>query len=477
MKKIDKLILKAYLGPFLATLGILQFIFVLQHLWKYLDDIVGKGIEFWVILKMLYYTFFVSVPLALPLTVILASIMSIGNISEHNELTALKSSGVSFLRVLKPLWITSMVMMLVTFVFSNNVLPWALLKQKTIMRDIRKKKFALYIQEGVFYTDIKNHSIRIGKKHKNEKDIEDIIIYKRSLNGSTNVTRAKTGTLSFTDNGQFLIIDLFDGNNYDEQFKHRQSKDYHKLPHLKTHFKQQKVRFDLNPFKMGNTREELYKGKAEMMSISQLTELKSTIEDYKKDHHEKLLINSHNQMKYFRNLKDSLPQKTSFVSVDKDLENDIRKWIKTDKRGLILDNIGGEIRATYNRLSNFHASNDFEDIKMRKTQLQMHKKFTLALSCIILFMVGAPIGAVIKKGGIGLPVVFAVLFFLLYYMTSRFGETAGEDANLSLWLGAWLSNLLFLPFGILFMFQSAQDSPLFDRNFYKKNIRKLFTKK
>jgi lipopolysaccharide export system permease protein len=478
LKKIDKLLLKAFLGPFFATFAILQFVFTLQFVWKYLDDLVGKGLSVWILLKLIYYTFFTTVPLSLPLTVILASIMSIGNLSEHNEITALKASGISFLRILKPLFISAVLMVGVTFVFSNNVIPWSFLKQKTMMRDILRKKLELNIREGVFYTDIRNSSIRVAKIAENGRDVTDVVVYQQSTNGNVNVTKAKSGQMYFSDDRKYFIFELYEGNNYQEQFSRRNAKDFEELPHLKTQFEKEIIRFDMRSFQMQETDEDVFKHRAETMTIKQLTTVSDSIQKTYTSLQSQLGENLAINLKFFKNTNqaDSVQAKENenkaIVDSNFLLPLDLYELIKPNKEKIALNMLGSDIRSTYYRIQNFQSRLQNRRKQILKFDIEKHKKFALAFSCLLIFMVGAPIGAIIKKGGIGLPVVISVVFFLVYHILRTFGEKSVNKEEMDLILGIWLPNLVFLPFGIFFMIQSATDSPLFSLEFYKKIFKR-----
>lgn len=468
MKKIDKLILKAYLGPFFATLTVLQFVFLMQFLWKYIDDLVGKGLNTFVILELLYYANYSLIPLTLPLSVLLSAIMSMGNLSEHFELTALKSSGISFLRILRPLLVVSIIMSGVAFIFSNNLIPWANLKHKTLLREIMRKKLEVNLVEGIFFTGIDQYSIRVNKKHDNGEDVEDVTIYKFGIKGNTTVVKAKKGKIKFTKNRKYLTIDLFDGYTYKEEFKqHGVPKENFK--HSRTYFKEQLFRFDMTPFQLGETDESAYDGYAKMMTLKQLKEYQVEVGTAVEDAYQNIDDRVKHTIDVYNLQQDSVETK----------EIELKPWneiIKKSKMTMAMNLAKSNVNSTINRLTAGYNRYDRKSKSFRKILIEKHKKFTLSYAVLVLFLVGAPLGSIIRKGGMGLPIVISVIFFLIYYMLSVYGEKSVLKNQVNQYFGMWLTNAVFTPFGILFMYQSATDSPIFDRDFYKKKFKKWFKK-
>lgn len=468
MKKIDKLILKAYLGPFFATLTVLQFIFLMQFLWKYIDDIVGKGLGIMSILELLYYINYTLIPLTLPLSVLLSAIMSMGNLSEHFELTALKSSGVSFLRILRPLLVVSVLLSGVAFIFSNNLLPWATLKSKTMLREIMRKKLEVNLVEGVFFTGIDQYSIRVNKKHSNGEDVEDITIYKFGIKGNTTVVKAKSGKISFSKNRKYLIFDLFNGFTYEEQFKqHNASKETFK--HTKTFFKEQLYRFDMTAFQLKEGNEGIYSTTARMMTLSQLNPFQVKLHNEVEEAYNSIDDRVKHTVDVYNTAHDSLEHQAVELKPWKDI-------IQKSKMVMAMNLAKSNVNQTINRITAGYNRYERKSKHYRQVIIEKHKKFTLSYAVLVLFLVGAPLGSIIKKGGMGLPIVISVIFFLIYYMLSIYGEKSVLKNQVNQYFGMWLTNAVFTPFGIIFMYQSATDSPIFDRDFYKRKFKKWFKK-
>ncbi len=445
----------------------------MQFLWKYLEDLVGKGLDVFIIFKLLFYTLFVLVPLTLPLAVLLSAIMSLGNMSENLELTALKASGISFLRTLRPLLIVSILMSGMAFVFSNYAMPWATLKQKTLLRDIIDKKLEVNIQEGIFFTEIEGFSIRVGKKEKEDGKLKDVLIYKQSVKGNTHVIKAHSGRMSITPNSRFLLLDLYDGNSYEEildkkkKTRRRREMDG-EMPHQKTYFEHQRFRFDLSSFQLTLNDEDRFKDKAIMMSLSQLSSIEDSLQ--------RRYLSAYDEIpkRLQSNLRFDLIDST-YSSVDTPAIA-IGEWanvLKLQDEAVILDMATNEVNNTISRLRTSYSKIKDREKKYNRNQIEWHKKFTLSYACLVLFLVGAPLGAIIKRGGVGLPVVISLIFFIIYYILSIYGEKSVIKSEMNSFFGLWLANICFTPFGILFMYNSATDSSMFDSDSYKLLFRRV----
>ncbi len=448
----------------------------MQFLWKYLEDLVGKGLDAFIIFKLLFYTLFILIPLTLPLAVLLSAIMSLGNLSENLELTALKASGISFLRSLRPLLIVSVLMSGMAFLFSNYAMPWAALKQKSLLRDILDKKLEVNIQEGIFFTEIDGFSIRVGKKEKEGNKLKDVLIYKQSIKGNTHVIKAKKGKMSTTPNNQYLLLDLYDGNSYEEILNKNAkiSRDSHTtedMPHQKTYFKHQRFRFNLSSFQLQLNDEDRYKNRAVMMSLAQLSAIEDSLERRYLKAYDEIPTRLKSNLRF--DLTDSLSNDLDDIPLVLTNWKDVLE--KKDEQ-LILDMASNEISNTMSRLRTSYSKIKDREKKFNRNQIEWHKKFTLSYACLVLFLVGAPLGAIIKKGGVGLPVVISLIFFIIYYILSIYGEKSVIKSEMNSFLGLWLANICFTPFGIFFMYNSATDSSLFDRDSYKVLFKRIRNK-
>jgi len=476
MKRIYWLVTKSYIGPLIMTFFIAMFILLMQFLWKYIDDLVGKGLEWYVIAELLFYASSTFVPLALPLAILLSSIMCFGNLGEHYELVAMKSAGVSLRKIMKPLVIMSFILSLFAFYFSNNVLPVTNLKFKSLLYDVRKKKLAVNIKEGVFYNDMDNFVIKVGRKDSDGKTIYDVKIWDHTdKRGNTNITVADSGLMEPTADGQYLIFSLYNGYNYEDQ---TDKKDYRtKRPFQRTEFREQVRIFDLSEFSLKRTDEELFKNNYQMLNIDQLNfsidSLQKALEERK----------SNLAQNFIRNFNFYLAQFNAGESYDTlEVSTEVLPDFETSGKNRIIGNALGSAR-NLRKTIGFYL-NEYEDkqLYINKHKVVWHQKFTLSFACLVLFFIGAPLGAIIRKGGLGLPVVVSVLFFVMYHIISMIGEKSAKQDAMDVAFGMWLSSIVLLPMGIYLTYKATTDAPIMDREIWSKvfdriKIPKLFRKK
>lgn len=471
MKKLYLLILRSYLGPLVLTFFISLFILVMQFLWKYIDDLVGKGLEWHVVAQLLFYASTTFVPLALPLAILLSSLMTFGNFGERYELVAMKSAGISLSTIMKPLVILSVIISIGAFFFSNNVLPISNLKFKSILYDVRQQKLALNIREGIFYNDIDGFVMRVGKKESDGTTIRDVIIYDHTgRSGNTNVTRAEWGKMIQSTDGGTLELTLYNGYNYDETIDRRNEL---KRPFQRTFFAEQYRRFDLSDFKMMRSNENLFRNHYQMLNLKQLEfstdSLKKDLQ-YKVDNFSKASLLNYAYLDYI----DTSTLKNKQINVRERLFA-IQDLNKDDKLKAI-DRALNNARSASN-----NAEYEMKDVTerlilIRKHQVEWHLKFTLSFACLVLFFIGAPFGAIIRKGGLGLPLVISVIFFVIYHVISMTGKKSVIAGGLDPILGMWLSSIVLLPLGIIFTYKATNDSPLFDVDIWFTKITKFFSK-
>jgi lipopolysaccharide export system permease protein len=473
MKKIYWLVIKSYLGPFVMTFFISLFILLMQFLWKYIDDLVGKGLEWYIIAQLLFYASSTFVPLALPLAILLSSLMTFGNLGENYELVAMKAAGISLRKIMMPLIVMSVITSIVAFYFSNNVLPVANLKFKSLLYDIREKKLALDIKEGIFYNGIEGFIIRIGKKDADNNTLRDIMIYDhRDRKGNVNMTVADSGRMELTSDGINLLFTLYNGENYLERTDQRNYRQNRQLQ--KTEFGEETRKFNLIDFKMSRTNEELFRNNYSMMNIRQLDvaedSLKVKLEE-KKEQIRKSLINNF----YFYNHIDSLKQKT--YKPDKPLTKDILGDYDNDKRASLIDIAMNDLRKGRQNILNAQKDKEESTKLIFKHQAEWHRKFTLSVACFVLFFIGAPLGAIIRRGGLGLPVVVSVLFFVMFHVISITGEKSVKSGVIDAGFGMWIAPVVLLPLGIFLTIKATTDSPLLDSDAWLKLYRKIMRKK
>ena len=550
LKKLHKLLFKSFAGPLVATFFIALFILILQFLWQHIDNMAGKGLDGSLIAEMLAYASAGLVPTALPLAILLSSIMTFGNLGENFELTAIKSSGISLQRFMRPIMILSIIFTIGIFFYSNHVIPYTNLKAMSLIYDIKKQREELQIREGVFYNDIEGYSIKVSKKNPKTKLMKDIMIYDHSSNkGNVQVTTADSGYIRMTSDETKLLVTLFQGQTYQEMEdrKNRRSRKNPEYPHQITKFDKQTLLIDLKGFDFTRTDESLFSDHYQMLNISQLEKNKDSLvsayqnyvinfskevannyflkkrlmerkqeaEQQKREAKQKIrkaeLVskdsteNSSNQLtgkskekiKDTTNLEDTINNVTDSISLKIDSqENDSAEKIATtpkDSSSYSFDLYAAiDTITTYEKLEIFQRAQDyarrnskkisnsrrrFEQKKkvIYKHEIEWHKKFTLSFACVIFFFIGAPLGSIIRKGGLGAPLVISVILFIVYYIISMTGENIAEKGAIPAPIGMWLSSFIFLPVGIFLTYKATNDSMILNTDTYIKAIKKIFS--
>jgi len=472
MKKIYLLVLRSYLGPLVLTFFVAVFILLMQFLWKYIDDLVGKGLEWYIVLELLFYASSTFVPLALPLAILLSSIMTFGNLGEHYELVAMKSSGISLWKIMRPLIILSIMISGVAFYFSNNVLPIANLKFKSLLYDVRKQKLAFDITEGIFYDGMEGFVMRVGQKENDDRTIRDVMIYNHlEKHGNTDLTLADSGRMESTPDGRYLIFHLFNGYNYQEK---NDQKDYRfQRQFQKTRFEEEYRRFDLSGFDMKRTDEELFKNNYSMLNLSQLDYAIDSLGSLYQKKRDDFTVNFDKNYQYYYTLDSASYAETA---ANDSLNAPLTDWSKAEKSSIIQRALN-KARGVKSNIE-WHVSDDESKREwLSKHEVAWHKKFTLSFACLVLFFIGAPLGAIIRKGGIGLPVVVSVLFFVLFHIITITGEKSAIAGAISIEFGMWIASAVLLPLGIFLTIKATSDSPLLDFDIWKRRVGKIFKKR
>ena len=479
MKKLYKYILRSFIGTFIFTFFVAVFILLMQFLWCYLDDLVGKGLGFDVMAKLMFYTAITFVPMALPLAMLLSSLMCFGNLGEFYELVAMKASGISVWKIMRPLLIFSIIMSLVAFIFSNNVLPIATLKSKTLLRDVRKQKMSFDIPEGMFYKGIDGYTIRAGKKGADGNTLYEVIIYDHTeYKGNTKVTTADSATIALAPSQTEIVFTLYDGFNYNEVTNDKKYKA--KRPFEKMSFKKQYVSFDISDFNMKESDESTLKGHQSMLNLSQLVVAIDSLETNAEERRNSYKQSFKHRMQHLSS-KENVDKKAKGKNADLDTIT-VFKWplmenFSTNEQRSIANMA---ISATKNQIDNISLNiKDFErqETNIRKHQQVMHEKFSLSIACLLFFFIGAPLGAIIRKGGLGLPIVVSVIFFVIYYVITITSQRIAIAGDIPVFLGVWLSSIILLPIGIFLTIKATTDSSLLDGESWKKNLNKIFRKK
>lgn len=470
MKRLHRMIIKAYLGPLSITFLIVLFILVMQFLWKYVDDLMGKGLEWYVLVELMTYATASFVPLALPLAILLSSIMTIGGLGENSELIPLRSAGLGLTRILSPLFFTVLVLSAASFYFSNNLLPVANLKFRSLLWDVTEKKPALNLKPGIFYNGIDGFSIRVADKNSETGALADVLIYdhRKPFSGDRTVIRARQGIMRRSTDGRFLVLELEDGHFYDEQQEERQGRA--NLPLMQGHFARYEVRFDLSGLGLKRTDEDLFKDHYKMMTMGQLGVSEDSLTQRMEERRMEQVAHVTRSLQLYRERSqvDTLNTGTRTGS-DTLAALPITREQQAAQYDVALD----QARSTLSYLQRGK-----EELRGRKEQvsrhrIEWHRKPMLAFTCLVFFLIGAPLGAIIRKGGMGLPVVFAIVFFLVFHIVSFSMEKLVIAGELEAWPGMWLATLVLLPVGLFLFWKASADSPLLEADAYYRGWDRL----
>lgn len=465
IKKLDKLIIKSFLGPFIATFFVALFILLMQTLWKYIDDLVGKGLDFVTIGKFIWYMSATLLTLAMPIAILISSIMTFGNLGESFELVAIKSSGISLLRFMRPLFFISLLLCGITFVFANYLIPVAYLKSTTLYNDIVYKKPAFDLKEGVFFTHIPTYAIKVGKKDDDGKTIHNVLIYEQSNTLQDNCIVAQDGEMKVSDDKKFLEFNLQNGYRYQE----RGNAGDTATEYIRLGFKSFKKLFDLSALQKGNTPDSLYKSNFKMKSVRLLNESLDSLTKTSDSLSKRMYFDVGNIMHY-QKISDSIWKKTATAVIKNDT---LDKTLPDSARYTSYESAINS--ASFMKTS---VVNDMVEITNKKNEIKFHKlewhrKFSLSLACLVLFFIGAPLGSIIRKGGLGMPLVVAIVFFLIFHLLNMFGEKFVKEEILSPFAGMWLSIFVLIPVGIFLTYKALHDSQLFSKEFYNRVFKKF----
>lgn len=449
---------------------------MMQILWKYIDDLVGKGLDFITLTKFLIFASATLVTLALPISILLSSIMTFGKLGESFELVAIKSSGISLLRFMRPLFFVSVLLTFVAFLFANNIAPVANLKFAVIYNDIYRKSPAFDLKDGVFYNGFKGFTIKVGKKEADKSTLQHVLIYEQSYNIQDNAIISESGKMSVTTDKKFLEFKLLNGHRYEE----KGNMNSYQTEFISMGFKEYNKLFDLTQLNIQKTSDSLFMNNNRMKTLRQLDK---DIDSLKKMP-DSLVQRSKAELELYLHLsefEDSLKNKnvlkdTNHASV---FISDMRN-AKTFQ-DLIPDSLQQTVRdLSINTVSNMRNSldmtgNEFmakrQDIN--RTKIEWHKKLSLSVACLVLFFIGAPLGSIIRKGGLGLPLVVALLFFMIFYLLSIFGEKFTKDNILDPVTGSWLPVIVLTPIGIFLTYKALHDSQLLSKEFYFRTAKMI----
>jgi len=444
-------------------------------LFKYVDDLIGKGFEWYVIAELMMYASASNVAMALPLAILLSSIMTFGNLGENYELVAIKSAGVSLRKAMQPLLILIVGLAVASFFFSDYMLPKANLKYGSLLWDVRNKKLSFLIKPGVFNNSIPGYSMRVERKGEGAVDsLYGIMIYEHSGgNGIPQIIMAQKGKMSKTSDGNYMVLNLVNGVRYQEAASNNGG--YNPRQSLtRMRFKQTEVKFDFSSFKsMTRTQEENFKNNAPMLNRKELLHRRDSLSKGLDSIGKTLQTNAQYYFKQSGYVKGYTKIKTTPTVI----KGDVLNLIPKEQRVTAIQSAFDQIDALKQTIKGQMADFEFRSKEVLRAQIEYQRKYTLAVSCLLLFFIGAPLGAIIRKGGLGLPVVIAVIFFLIYHIISTVAEKSAKEGSLSPVAGMWMAIIILTPVGIFLTYKATVDSALFDLDYYKQLIVGLFKKK
>lgn len=462
IKKLDILVLRSFIGPFIATFFLTLFVLILQFFWLWIDDYVGKGIDTSTMLRLIVYLSATMVPMALPLAILLSSIMTFGNLGETFELVAIKSAGIGLLRFMRPLLIVSLLLSGMAFMFNNNVIPVATLKMKTLHYDLVNKKPAFDLKEGVFYTTIPNYSIKVAKKEK-DSILRDVIIFENSPGPQDNIIVAERGIMRVSADKQFLEFSLYNGwRNEERGQRYNTSSEYIRLG-----FKEYKKVLDLSSLILVETNDSTYKDRYEMLSVSQLGRAIDSLEKHSTKYGERGQRELAVYLGFLKNIDTGWQEvKAPPVKVDS-----FKKLIPDTSYREVLEQSISYANSLKSAMEGMAADYNARRKDLRMHLITWHEKFSMSLAVLVLFLIGAPLGSIVRKGGLGTPVIFAVIFFVIFFLLNNFGKKFVKEDVLQPVAGIWLATAVLVPIGLFLIYKALHDSTLFNKEIYFRLFR------
>ncbi|MBC7827063.1 MAG: LptF/LptG family permease [Chitinophagaceae bacterium] len=467
IKKLDILILRSFIGPFIATFFITLFVLILQFFWLWIDDFVGKGLDGSIIIKLVIYLSATLVPLALPLAVLLSSIMTFGNLGETFELVAIKSAGIGLIRFMRPLLITAILLSGLAFAFNNNVIPVANLKMRTLHTDIVNKKPAFDLKEGIFYTTIPGFAIKVGKKEEDDSTLIDVIIYEQSPGLQDNFIVAKKGIMRVSDDKRFLEFTLKDGWRYEERGERMSTNS----DFIRLGFKEYKKVLDLSSLQLNLTADSTYKNRYEMLSIRQLNKFIDSLEKTTKQ----IEVRTKNDVKTYLDFTKFVDTGWKKTDIKKPIVKSFAAMLPDSAKSIVLEQSISYVGSLKTAMEIAAADYNNQRKELRLYLIEWHNKFTMSIAVLVLFLIGAPLGSIVRKGGIGTPVVFAVIFFVLFFLLNNFGKKFVREDVLQPVSGIWMATMVLVPIGLFLTYKAMHDSQLFNKESYFRAFKKMRT--
>ena len=491
IKTFDKLIIRSFIPPFVVTFFIAHFVLVMQFLWKYIDDIVGKGATFFMILELIGYLSISLIIMALPIAVLISSVMVMGNLAERYELASMKSAGVRLLRIMQPLIFLTLGISIFSFYCSNVLIPYSNLKYKLRLKSLSRQKPSLLLEEGVFNEDFANYSIYIGGKDPDNRSIRDILLYDHSRRDQDPVLiAAKEGEMYMTKDGQYFVMQLKGGTQY-QASKATQSDKGESYPYTRTTFASWNKVFDLAEFDIKGTNEEFYKSHYAMLNVRQLAASADSIDQRilkREEEYKGLLARSTHLARdtltddAMRSSASQLEQKKAQQSFNKKQEEMPKSLesllilsdsIPRRTASSIVSSAKSIVRTLKNQAHNLGGISEREGESKVKHLYELHNKFSMALSCLIFLFIGAPMGAIVRKGGFGYPILIAVIFFMIYIVLSMMFKKLAESFVLSGPLAAWMPCIILFPIGLVLTMRAMNDKKILENDRWQRFIKRF----
>lgn len=431
---------------------------MMQILWKYIDDLVGKGLDVITLTKFIVYASATLVTLALPIAILLSSIMTFGKLGENFELVAIKSSGISLLRFMRPLFFVAIILSCITFLFANYVIPVANLKFAGIYNDILRKSPAFDLKDGVFYSGFKGFSIKVAKKEKDKTTLKGILIYEQSNGPQDNTVISEKGTMKMSTDKKFLEFKLRNGNRYEEKGSMNGTSN----EFIRLSFKEYNKLFDLSQLDIKLTPDSLYKNNFRMQTLRQLDKVLDSFTKNKNVFAKRTENELANYINYTR--YKNIPPKNA--ATDKIIAKNFDQLIPDSLKGIVKETALNAVINTRNLMQFTSADNDVNAGNMRTVLIEWHRKFSLSVACVVLLFIGAPLGSIIRKGGLGMPILVALTFFTIFHLLSTFGEKLVKQQTLTPMTGMWLPVIVLFPVGVFLTYKATRDSQLFNKEYY-----------
>jgi lipopolysaccharide export system permease protein len=435
----------------------------MQFFWLYIDDLVGKGLDTFIILKLVGLVSISMLTTAIPLALLFSSIMTFGNLGESFELIAIKSAGIPLIRFMRPLFIFAIGLAGIAFLLANNIIPVSQMRLTNLKYEIIVSKPAIDLKEGVFYDKIDGYVIKLGKKETNDSVIKDIVIFEKRFGLQDNMIMAKSGVMRVTPDKKYLEFILYNGWRYQEKgYRATTNTEFTRL-----NFKEYKKVFDLKTFQMNKLSDVIYDPK--MLSVRQLGKAIDSIQSMDSFFIQKSSTEIYPYLK-FMFLKDSTQLYKKVKVTDQKSFKDI---LPAEERMSVVESAGYQFQSLQNNLASLVTIYKEQQHAETMHAIEWHRKFTLSFACIVLFLIGAPLGAIIRKGGLGAPMVSAIAFFVVFFLLNNFGEKLAKSGQWSVYAGMWLSSLFLIPVGLFLTYKAMRDSQLFNQEFYYRFLQPI----